>query len=356
MSSPEPSRTRQRRLAGRRIDHRVPALLQHAADDLPQGVLVLRNQDAQRPGRDHGFADRRRRGATLNGKPDRARTGARLAVRERQGAPAAGNDPPEVLQGLIEGARRVALVGAGRAREREADVLPGGRLSCRLRLRAPHLQSAHASLPPGDSRQPRQREEHVAGLTAVEQDLDVPSPVLDRDFQPHFATERGQKGPELFSQPPPRQQLRQRVDVPVEGQQLLGQQRGALTRGEDLLHIRTPRVVFLHVAEEHLAVPQYRGQEVVEVVREHARQPADSRLTSGCIQLLVECGLVHVPAPADAGCRRVPCSAPHVGPPARPAAVARIVNQLPREYTSRDREPARRDGQPGRSGAHRRCV
>ncbi len=62
--------------------------------------------------------------------------------------------------------------------------------------------------------------------------------------------------------------------APAEGEELPGERGGPLARLLDLLGV-TPEALVLLAGDEELGVAADRGQEVVEVVCDAAREPAD---------------------------------------------------------------------------------
>ena len=62
--------------------------------------------------------------------------------------------------------------------------------------------------------------------------------------------------------------------TPAEGQELAGEQRAAVGRLPDLLHVGPARASSVQVAEENVAEAADRGEHVVEVVGDTAGEPA----------------------------------------------------------------------------------
>ena len=74
----------------------------------------------------------------------------------------------------------------------------------------------------------------------------------------------------------------------AEGQQLLRERGGAARRGAHLADARAPRVLVAQSCQQGLGVAEDDGEQVVEVVRHAARQPADRLELLGLAQLLLE--------------------------------------------------------------------
>ena len=74
----------------------------------------------------------------------------------------------------------------------------------------------------------------------------------------------------------------------AEGEQLARQRRRAIGGVQDLVHLRGHRRVRLDAVRHQLGIAADRGQQVVEVVRDAAGEPADRLHLLGLAQLILE--------------------------------------------------------------------
>ena len=143
--------------------------------------------------------------------------------------------------------------------------------------------------------------------------------------------------------------------MPAEGQQLARQAGRALGRAHDLLGVAQRRRSGVEPVPDELAVADDRGEQVVEIVRDAARQPADSLHLLGLPELLGQSALLaHVLQRHDrahAAALRIHHRAPRHQRPPRPLSARddddlRLLHLVPpqdpleREVLASDRSDA----------------